>query len=374
MKIICDNKIPYIKSALEKFDVRYIPGKDINRDTVKNADALIVRTRTKCNAALLENSDVKFIASATIGYDHIDTDFCKNAGIYWTNAPGCNSSSVQQYIASAILSLAVENNLKINDLTLGIIGVGNVGKKIAKFADAIGLKIILNDPPRERQEESDIFSQLDTLLSESDIVTCHVPLNMTGVDKTYHLADSDFFSKMKNAAVLINSSRGEIHDTEDLKKALKEKIIDDAVIDVWENEPNIDLDLMNSAKFATPHIAGYSADGKANGTMMSLRALSRFFKLGMDSWKPSGIPEPTEKNISIPNGLDKENFLRYLLNSSYDLSKDNSMLRKNPSSFEKIRGNYPLRREFPAYNVILNNEYLKYQNILKKLGFKLNTN
>ena len=280
MKIVADDKIPFLRGALEPFaEVLYLPGKDISRNVLKDADALITRTRTKCDRSTLEGTKVKFIGTATIGFDHIDTKYCEANGIKWTNAPGCNSSSVCQYISSALLYLANKKHKYLNEMTLGVVGVGNVGSKIAHFASAIGMKVLLNDPPRQREEEGDYFVDLNTVLMESDIITVHVPLTRSGVDATYHLFDVDTIGSMKPSAWLFNSSRGEVVDNNALKKALSEKSISEAVLDVWENEPNIDIDLMNATILSTPHIAGYSADGKAKGTSMIVRSLSEYFDL-----------------------------------------------------------------------------------------------
>ncbi len=196
MKIIIDDKIPYIKGALEPYaEVIYMPGGKTTAEVVKDADALITRTRTKCNEKLLAGSSVKFIATATIGFDHIDTAYCQKANIIWTNAPGCNSSSVEQYIASALMVMAEKKGFNLSEKTIGVVGVGNVGKKVARIADIFGMKVLLNDPPRARAESPEGFVELDVILRESDIITLHVPLNYEGIDKTFHLADESFFLK-----------------------------------------------------------------------------------------------------------------------------------------------------------------------------------
>ncbi|GET29786.1 4-phosphoerythronate dehydrogenase [Prolixibacter sp. SD074] len=202
MKIIIDDKIPYIKGALEPFaEVVYLPGSKTTPEVVKDAGALITRTRTKCNRELLEGSGVKFIATATIGFDHIDTEYCSETGIEWTNAPGCNSGSVEQYIASALAVLSQKRHFALSGKTLGIVGAGNVGKKVARIAGAYGMKVLLNDPPRERAEGKSNFVSLDEILAQSDIITLHVPLNMAGEDKTFHLADDAFFAKAKKKTI-----------------------------------------------------------------------------------------------------------------------------------------------------------------------------
>jgi erythronate-4-phosphate dehydrogenase len=287
MKIIADDKIPFLKGVLEPYaEVVYMPGKLITRETLKEADALLTRTRTKCTESLLKGTSIRFIGTATIGFDHIDTKYCEKQKIKWTNAPGCNSSSVQQYIASALLKLAHDHRYSLKDKTIGIVGVGNVGTKIEKIARALGMNVLLNDPPRARLEGERNFVMLGNILYNSDIITVHVPLNFVGEDKTYHLFNEKSFKKMKKGAWFFNSSRGEVTETSAIKKALGSGKLGGAVIDVWENEPDIDLELMTKAFIATPHIAGYSTDGKANGTAIVVNSLSKYFDLPLKNWYP----------------------------------------------------------------------------------------
>jgi erythronate-4-phosphate dehydrogenase len=279
MKIVADDKIPFLRGALEQMaEVLYVPGKDIRNETIRDADALLVRTRTKCNGDLLKDTKVRFIGTATIGFDHIDTHYCEKNGIVWTNAPGCNSSSVQQYIVSALLKLSKDHSFSLEGKTIGIVGVGNVGSKVEKAARILGMNVMLNDPPRARREGNRKFVLLGDILYNADIITAHVPLNVVGEDKTYHLFNEKSFKKMRKGTWFINSSRGEINDTTSLRRALSSDKIR-AVIDVWENEPDIDNGLMHLAFLATPHIAGYSTDGKANGTAMVVNSLCEFFGL-----------------------------------------------------------------------------------------------
>ena len=376
LKIVADDKIPFLKGVLEdKAEVIYLPGKDINASVVKDADAMIIRTRTKCNAALLEGSSVQFIATATIGFDHLDTDYLRQHGIKWTNAPGCNSGSVQQYIGAVLSTLALENNFSLKDKTLGIVGVGNVGSKVKKIAEILGMKVLLNDPPRERAEGKSKFITLDELLQRSDIVTLHVPLNEGGADNTLHLADHDFFEKMKAGSYLINSSRGEVVDNEMLKTVLSGNNLSGAVLDVWEHEPEIDLNLLEKVILGTPHIAGYSLDGKANGTSMSVQAVSRFFNLGLDNWFPDSVPLPERRHITL-DGKDRtrEQLLQEAILHTYSVKEDDTRLRISPQTFESQRGNYPLRREFPAYHIKLINAPNDMENQLTVLGFQLKEN
>lgn len=347
MKIIIDDKIPYIKGVLENTaEVIYKAGKEITESDVLDADALIVRTRTQCNAKLLKNSNVKFIATATIGYDHIDTEFCKEQQIVWKNAPGCNAQSVAEYIASALLYLSNVKNISLEEKTIGIVGVGNVGKKVAEVAKQFKLTILQNDPPREEDEKNSNFVSLDEICKKSDIITFHTPLIREGIYKTYHLADSKFFEDLAKKPIFINAARGEITNTSALKEAIRNGKTSSVVIDCWENEPNIDSELLSLVDLATPHIAGYSADGKANATTQCVQAVSRFFHLGLDNWQVLSIPKPA-------NSEKVSDFIS-AMNLSYKILDDDFLFRKNPEAFELLRGNYPLRRE--------SKYYLKYEN------------
>ena len=373
MKIVVDKDIPFIKGALEsKADVIYLSGSSITRKDVLDADALITRTRTRCDESLLGGTRVKFIASATIGFDHIDTKFCDKSGIRWTNAPGCNSSSVQQYIAAVLFHLSNKLEFELAGKTMGIVGVGNVGSKVASLCVTLGMKVLLNDPPRERTEGSKGFVSLDTIVKDADIVTLHVPLENNSQDKTFHLVDAKFLSKMRPEQILINSSRGEVVATEALATVLKARELSACVLDVWENEPTINVDLMNLVDIATPHIAGYSADGKANGTTMSVRAVSRFFRLGLDDWSPANVPLPAQTEIELDcAGLKRQKVACKLVSRTYDLLADDARLRSSPETFEQQRSKYPVRREFPVYTVKLLNAGNDVRSMVGQLGFKL---
>lgn len=342
MKIIIDNKIPYIKEAIGRIsdDVVFIPGKDFTPELVRDADALIIRTRTYCNRELLEGSRVKFIATATIGYDHIDTEYCRAAGITWTNAPGCNSASVAQYIESTLSLLKFAYGKQLSKMTLGIVGVGNVGSKIIQVAQTQGMKVLLNDLPREEKEGKTVFSSLKQIAEECDIITLHVPLNKEGKYKTHHLANKSFFHSLKRKPILINTSRGEVVETGALLEALQAGHISEAIIDVWESEPDINSDLLDKVLIGTPHIAGYSADGKANATRMSLDSLCKFF--GVVTEYEITPPEPENVCIEVPTY--EETMLHI-----YDPRRDSEALKANPRHFEQLRGDYPFRREKQAY-------------------------
>lgn len=344
MKVVVDNKIPFINEAIEKIadEVIYSSGSNFTPTLVKDADALIIRTRTYCNRALLEGSKVRFIATATIGIDHIDTEYCREAGIEWTNAPGCNSASVAQYLQSSLLLLQQLKGKNLSELTLGVIGVGNVGSKVIKVAGELGMRVLQNDLPREDVEGNAEYSSLQTLAEECDILTFHTPLYKEGKYKTFHLADAAFFQSLKRRPVIINTSRGEVIETQALLNALETGTISDAIIDVWENEPDINLTLLNKVFLGTPHIAGYSADGKANATRMSLDALCHFFNIEADYC----IIPPQPENLILKANSMADAYLQM-----YNPQRDSEALKNQPELFEHLRGNYPLRREERAFRI-----------------------
>ena len=335
MKVIIDHKIPYIKEAISRIadEVVFLPGNAFTKEEVKDADALIVRTRTTCNRELLEGSQVKFIATATIGYDHIDTEYCREAGITWTNCPGCNAGSVEQYVHSVLLLLKREKGLDLEKSTIGIVGVGHVGSRVKRMAEGLGMKVLLNDPPRAEQGESG-FVDLETIARECDVITFHTPLSREGRYATFHLVNHEFLVSLKRTPYIINSSRGEVVDTDALLVALAAGKVRDVVIDTWENEPDINHELLDVAFLATPHIAGYSADGKANATRMSLEALCKFFHI-------EATFDIMPDKVDIHFSTDKEE--AYL--QAYNPKCDSEWLKASPEKFEWFRGNYPIRRE-----------------------------
>ena len=346
MKVIVDDKIPFIREALAGIadEVVYLPGREFIPEVVKEADALVVRTRTRCDRQLLEGSRVKFIATATIGFDHIDTNYCREAGIAWCNAPGCNSASVEQYVESALLLLERLRGRQLQGMTLGVVGVGNVGSKVAAMARRLGMKVLLNDLPRQEAEGEENFCPLARLAEECDVISFHVPLNRGGRFNTFHLADEAFFDSLKRKPVIINTSRGEVVATEPLLEALKEGKVSEAIIDVWENEPDISLELLDKVFLGTPHIAGYAADGKANATRMALDALCRHF--GIRASYTIEPPAPACTTIVARSYADA-------CLQMYDPRRDCEALRAHPEQFEYLRGNYPLRRERGAYKVLI---------------------
>ncbi len=373
IKIVADDKIPFLKGVLEPYaSIRYLPGNKIVREEIIDTDALIIRTRTECNRNLLEGTSVKFIASATIGIDHIDTAYCHEEQIAWANAPGCNASSVRQYVAAALIHLSRHFKFGLKGKTLGIIGVGNVGEKVKSLARDMGMKMLLNDPPRARREGNERFVNLATILEQSDIITIHVPLNHSGIDKTLRMVNATFLGKMKKGSFLINTSRGKVTDEDALKESLRTGHLQSAVLDVWSNEPYLDVDLLNMVVIGTPHIAGYSQDGKANGTSVAVRSVSRYFNWDLHEWYPMNIPQPVNPLIIIHSEKkDSETLLGEAILNSYPIAEDHRRLVTSPEQFEDLRGNYPVRREFPLHTIKLVPRDERTIKALERIGFKI---
>ena len=338
MKIVIDDKIPYIREAISRItaDAVYKKGTEISAEDVRDADALIVRTRTRCDEALLKGSSVKFVATATIGFDHIDAGYMRRAGIEWISCPGCNAASVAQYVRSVLLLLKRQKGMYLESSTIGIVGCGHVGSKVKKVAEEYGMHVLVCDPPRQERGDEGQFVTMDEIEQQCDVITFHVPLTKDGPHPTYHLAGDGFFDRLGRRPVIINTSRGAVVDNDALLDALIYNKVRDAVIDTWENEPCINLRLMDKAWIATPHIAGYSADGKVNADNMVLEGLCRHFGISV----PCRICPPPLPETFVPATDDDD--LRLQLYNPLD---DSARLKASPESFEELRGNYPLRRE-----------------------------
>ena len=366
LRIVADDRIPFLKGVLEKAGavVTYLPGAAITRNDLLNAHALVIRTRTRCTSELLAGTPVRAVATATIGTDHVDTDFLQRQGIAFASAKGCNARSVACYIASAL----VHYDKPFCGRTFGIVGAGSVGSAVKQYGEALGYRVITCDPPRQREFPAENHVPLRELLAVSDVVTLHVPLTFKGSDATYHMADEDFFRTMRPGSLFINAARGEVVKEAALSNALAGGHLTHAVLDVWENEPAINTELLRQTVLATPHIAGYSADGKATGTMMSVRFLSRFFGLGIDQWTPPPLPPPPEAEIDI-KGMEASEIIASVIDRVYDFKGDDAALRREPGNFEKLRGEYPFRRDFAGCKII--NYVPADRDIWQKTGFTI---
>jgi erythronate-4-phosphate dehydrogenase len=371
MKILADKNIPFLKGIAEHYgDVTYLAGADFTRENIREADTLIVRTVSRFDSSNLDGSNVKLICTATIGYDHIDTDYCARNGIAWRNAPGCNSGSVKQYIISALVSISRKQGFSLRGKTIGVIGVGHVGSKVAAACELLGMRVLKNDPPRQKAEPGETFVDIETIKREADIITFHVPLTREGEYPTFHMAGETFFASLAKQPIIINSARGGIVDTSAIKFAIRAGRISGAIIDCWEQEPAIDREYMNMVDIATPHIAGYSADGKANATRMSLLSLADYWSLPKEPISAISVP-PAENPILDYRCFSGEDIPGDILLQSYDTLGDNQRLRAQPEQFSNLRGNYPLRREYGAYTVTHIPDTHPDKELLRRLGFEV---
>jgi len=299
LKIVVDENIPYGREAFETLgEVVLRPGRAISPEDVRDADMLMVRSITKVNADLLDNSRVRFVATATIGVDHLDEAYLRERGIQYASAPGCNANSVAEYIAAALLVLGETRGFLVRNRKLGIIGHGNVGKKVEQKASALGMEVVLNDLPLARETGDPKYRPVDEIF-DCSIITVHVPLTRTGPDTTYHLLDESFFNRCKTGTIIMNTARGSVVDGAALRAALESGKIGAAVLDVWEGEPNVDLGLLPNCAIATPHIAGYSFDGKVNGTKQIYAAACAFLSV-TPTWDPTPLlPPPDVPEVSL---------------------------------------------------------------------------
>ena len=341
IKIVADSAVPFLEGVFEPYaEIVYKEGLGICREDILDADALIIRTRTKCNRELLEGTKVKIIATATIGTDHIDTEYCHDAGIYVRNASGCNAGGVMNYVFSALYGTASRASINLNGLTIGIIGVGSVGSRVETMARALGFKVLLNDPPREAVEGPGAFCPLDYLLENSDIVTMHVPL----LAENRKMANADFFARMKDGAFFINAARGEIVDEDALIEAVPK--LGPVILDTWDHEPSINQRLMTVVDVATPHIAGYSYQGKQNGTAMAVRSIARFFSIEelYDFYPQTDVETMGAVKLEFHGKTQGE--IAAMFQYNYPIFTDDFMFRMNPGGFEELRTNYRYRKEF----------------------------
>jgi len=377
VKIIVDENIPFGREAFENFgEVELHNGREINSSICKNGDALIVRTTTKVNEELLKNSSVKFVGTSTIGTDHIDQDYLNNSNIAFSSAAGCNSHSVAEYVFSALTYLTNKHDLNLSKLSIGVVGYGNIGKKVVAISDALGMRVVVNDPPLQRTTSERDFSTLEEAL-KCDIVTLHVPLNKSGVDKTIHLLSEENINLIKENAILINSSRGPVVSNEALKKRLEENNNIYTVLDVWETEPNYDYELLKLVDIGTSHIAGYSYEGKVTGTLMIYNALAKHLAVN-PNWKPK-LAEVVNNKIEISGIESDEELLQKIFNKSYNVMDDDKFLREGLSlpndekseHFDKLRKNYKIRRELNNYRTTLNSDNEKSKNLMNVLRLKL---
>jgi erythronate-4-phosphate dehydrogenase len=380
MKIVADPNIPFVREAFGALgDVVLVPGRQINPAAVREADVLLVRSVTPVNAALLDDSRVRFVATATIGTDHVQQEYLSQRKIGFTSAAGSNANSVAEYVVAAILELAHRVKFPLRDKTIGVVGVGNVGSRVVHNAEVLGMRVLQNDPPRQRAENNPSFVSLGRVLAEADIITLHVPLARAGEDATFHLFDKDRLAVLGlRRPILINTCRGAVVDNKALLKAIDGERIGGVVLDVWENEPNILPELLDVVDIGTPHIAGYSFDGKVNGTRMIYEAVCQFFGLRA-TWQPELPPPPVPRiEMTASSGEDDEEVLRRIVRRVYDITADDDQLRAKilvpdgiGASFDTLRAEYPIRREFFNTEIVLREAGKALRSKLAALGFRI---
>ena len=383
MHIVADKGIPYVTEAFSGFGaITLVEGRSINRKMIAGADILLVRSVTPVTRALISGTKLKFIASATTGIEHIDLPCIQKCRIGFAYAPGSNARSVAQYVVAAIVHMAAKKDLTgaaavptaaLRDLKFGIIGVGNIGSLVHTYAEALGMQCLFNDPPKRRLSGNTVYRPLKEVLAGADFVTLHVPLEKQGSDPTYHLVDPDFLKQMKPGAVLLNTSRGKVVDEAALKKTRPK--LGGLVVDVWDNEPGIDPEICRMADIATPHIAGYSYDGKIRGTMMIHNAACSFFK-NAPFWNPAELLSEQAGLIDATNAPDP---VLHAVQHAYPIMRDDAVLRKKTllnvkkralsTGFDALRAQYPKRLEFAHYEVRCTKLQSNAAEILTKLGF-----
>ena len=384
MKIKADQNIPFVKECFSSIgDITLVGGRDVTPELVKDADILLVRSITRVNADLLAGSSVKFVATATIGVEHIDQDYLAQNGIGFASAPGSNANSVAEYIVAALLTLGKKHKFQLEGKSIGIVGVGNVGSWVETKCRAMGMKVVLNDPPLAHQTGDDKYRPLDEVY-DCDFITLHTPLTQDGLDATWHLADEQFFDSMKQGAFFINSSRGKVQDETALKSAMQSGKLGGVVLDVWETEPKVDPWLLRNVDLSTPHIAGYSFDGKVAGMIMIYEAYCRHFGLHASHTAQDFLPAPDVTEIVItPEQLkqDEERILHDTVQQVYVINRDDFNMREillqpedeQAAWFDGLRKDYPVRREFQNIQVLLPNTESERAKKLSGIGFQIGT-
>ncbi|MCX6997722.1 MAG: 4-phosphoerythronate dehydrogenase [Kiritimatiellaeota bacterium] len=381
MKTVCAASVLFGREAFATLgEVVVMPDRQIDRVAVRDADALIIRSKTDVTRALLEGSRVSFVGTATAGFDHLDTDDLQAAEVAWYAAAGCNANSVAEYIVTALVLLASRYSRPLAGLTLGVIGCGQVGRRVVQQAQRLGLRVLPNDPPLALQTADPVYRPLAEILPQCDIVTLHVPLTSKGPFPTAHMVNCRFLSQLKPGALFINAARGEVMDTASVRLALEKKAVAHAVLDVWENEPVISRELLAAADLGTPHIAGYSFEGLLNGTVQVYREACQFFETAPRWTPPRAVTHPARPVLEFDAaGLTTEEALGRIIPAAYDLAADDRALRAGAPlddagwgrHFDHLRQNYPERCEFAAHTVRVRNAAPALPDLLRGFGFQI---
>jgi erythronate-4-phosphate dehydrogenase len=375
MRIAVDENVPGAHDAFGQFgDVVTFAGRSLTRADLDGIDALVVRSVTRVDASLLDGTAVRFVGTATIGTDHLDHTYLRRRTIAFADAAGSNSRSVAEYVVAALLRLSELRGIDLVGESLGVVGIGRIGSIVASLARALGMSVVQYDPPRAHRDRT-FQSARPSELFASRIITLHVPLTVGCDHPTWHLVDAAFLERMRDDAVLINTSRGAVAHRSDLTAALRRRLIASAVLDVWEGEPDLHADLIERVAIATPHIAGYSLDGKVRGTAMIAEAMARF--LGVrNEWTPDSIAPRRAGVITIAGDAAPLECAAAAVAASYDITRDDASLRallgadelQQRSGFDRLRRDYPIRREFGCHAI--DGGTPAARELLRELGFR----
>ncbi|MCS2609058.1 4-phosphoerythronate dehydrogenase PdxB [Halomonas dongshanensis] len=376
MKLIADATIPALDACFSAFGtIERLPGRAMRAEQVRNADALIVRSITPVDAALLEGSSVHFVGTCTIGTDHLDLDYLDAHGISVANAPGCNAEAVVDYVLMSLLTLAERGGWRLGERCVGVVGVGNVGGRLVARLNALGVEVLCCDPPRAEREGGDGFVELDTLIERCDVLCFHAPLVREGPHRTQYLLDAERIAALAPHSVLLNAGRGDCIDGLALRNRLAGQNDLSVVLDVWEHEPDIDASLRDLVALATPHIAGHSLDGKLRGTWMIQQALAAHLGRDIEGSFSALCPPAAVPALTLSHALPVEDALRLCMRAVYDVRRDHDSLHREVlmqgirKGFDHCRAHYPLRREFATLEVTLVGEAAELASPLRAAGF-----
>lgn len=380
MKIVADENIPFVEECFSSIgEVEVLQGRLMNRDVLKDATALLVRSITPVDRNLLEDTNVKFVGTATTGDEHIDKAYLESRGVGFASAPGSNANSVAEYVIAALLSVARKKNVEPEGKSVGIIGVGHIGSIVGRKVKALGMQPLLNDPPLQRRTTERKYRPLEGLY-DCDFITLHVPLTYEGEDKTYHMIDEKFFGFLKEGSIFINTSRGGVADTTTLKNVMSKGGLRGVILDVWENEPDIDYELLRKVDIGTPHIAGYSLDGKVNGVRMIYEAMCKYFDLNINLNIEDFLPEPEKTQVNIEcRDKTEQDILHQAIQQVYAINRDDFNMREilmvpeqqRGAFFDDLRKHYPVRREFHNTKIVMDKPCDSLINKFKGIGFRI---
>ena len=379
MLIVADENIPLLDAFFQGFgEIRRVPGRSIDRATVEQADVLLVRSVTNVNRALLEGSKVRFVGTCTIGTDHLDLDYFQRAGIQWSSAPGCNARGVVDYVLGSLQTLAEIEGADLNQRTYGVVGAGEVGGRLVKVLKGLGWNVLVCDPPRQIAEDGDYVS-LEQIIEQCDVISLHTPLTKSGNGSTWHLFDRERLNRLKPGAWLINASRGPVVDNAALRDVLLSREDLQAVLDVWEGEPEVDVDLADLCVLATPHIAGYSLDGKQRGTAQIHQAFCAHLGQAPAIELSDLLPPPWLAEVHLNASTDPAWALATLCRSVYDPRRDDADFRRSlvgtvdeqRKAFDLLRKHYPERREIDGLKVRIHGQSALLSGIVEALGAEL---